>query len=261
MSLVKKFQKSKFHLILSVLPIIILTAAVKAVCHFAGFEFIPKELTSFFPSILTGIIFILGFLLAGVVTDFKECEKLPNEIATSLYVIWQETLIAKKNTQSPVLENLLNKLKQFVPVLKSDFLVHGGMKVFAAIDSFSDDFANLEKIIPPPFLTRMKNEQANLRKMINRIKVVKDTQFAPSVMISIKAISAVFLLFYCLLKVEPWWGGLLLVIIFTFVIFSIIFLVKDLDDPFEYKEDGAGADEVDLRVLERFHVEINTGNI
>ncbi|HLP57553.1 MAG TPA: hypothetical protein VK186_01930 [Candidatus Deferrimicrobium sp.] len=260
MSILKKFQKSKFHLILSVLPLIILAAAVKAVCHFSGFEFIPKELTSFFPSILTGIIFILGFLLAGVVTDFKECERIPNEIATSLYVIWQEALISKKNTQSPVVENLLDKLKQFVPVLKGDFLVHGGMKIFVAIDSFSDDFGDLEKVIPPPFLTRMKNEQANLRKLINRIKVVKDTQFAPSVMISIKAISAVFLLFYCLLKVEPWWGGLMLVMIFTFVIFSIIFLVKDMEDPFQYEEDGAGSDEVDLGVLDRFHEEANSGN-
>lgn len=84
MSLIQKIRKSKYHLLFSVLPIVILAGVVKTVFHLLGWEVIPKELTTFFPSILTGIIFILGFLLAGVVTDYKESEKIPKEIDEKL---------------------------------------------------------------------------------------------------------------------------------------------------------------------------------
>ena len=89
MSLIQKIKKSKYHLLFSVLPVVLLAGIAKLSAHFLGWEFIPKELTAFFPSILTGIIFILGFLLAGVVTDYKESEKIPNEMVGSLYAIWQ----------------------------------------------------------------------------------------------------------------------------------------------------------------------------
>lgn len=258
MNIRKKIMRSRYQLILTVLPVVILASLVKVIFHFSNLEIIPKEFSAFFPSILTGIIFILGFILAGVVTDYKESEKIPNEFAISLYVIWQETLIIKKNTQSPAADTLMDKLKRFVPTLKNDFFIQGKENLFDDIDSLSDDFAALEKSTPPPFLARMKNEQANLRKWANRIKVIKDTDLAPSVMLSIRVIASLFLLSYCFLKVDPWWCGILLVMIFTFVIFSIIFLISDMEDPFEYDEDGQGSDEINLDVLNRLHLKLNS---
>lgn len=260
MDILKKIMKSKYHLILTVLPVVILACLVKVIFHFSNLEIIPKEFSSFFPSILTGIIFILGFILAGVVTDYKESEKIPNEIATSLYIIWQESIIVKKNTQSPAADTLMDKIKRFIPILKNDFFIKGKENIFDEIDSFSDDFAALEKSTPPPFLARMKNEQANLSKWINRIKVIKDTDFAPSVMICIRIIASLFLLSYCFLKVDPWWCGILLVMIFTFVIFSIIILIADMEDPFEYDGDAPGSDEINLDVLTRLHTKLNSAD-
>ncbi|HZK92658.1 MAG TPA: hypothetical protein VFC67_00520 [Prolixibacteraceae bacterium] len=51
--------------------------------------------------------------------------------------------------------------------------------------------------------------------------------------------------------------GLILVFIFTFVIFSMLTLIRDIEDPFEY--DGTGyskSDEVSLDVLDNFQKEI-----
>ena len=87
MRFVQTIKKSKYHLLLSVLPVVILVGVFKMGAHLLNWELIPKEMTAFFPSILTGIIFILGFLLAGVVTDYKESEKIPNEIAASLFAL------------------------------------------------------------------------------------------------------------------------------------------------------------------------------
>jgi ABC-type multidrug transport system fused ATPase/permease subunit len=249
MTVLDKIKKSKYHLLFSVIPIITVVGTIKIACHFLGLEVIPKDLTAFFPSILTGIIFILGFLLAGVVTDFKESEKIPNEIASSLYSLWQEADYIRRNKSSSAAKNLMEKIRNFIPTFKHDFFTLKNDKLQKLLDSFTDDFIEMEK-----YITRLKADQANIKKIINRIIVIKKTDFVPSVFVCIEAITFVFLAVYCLLKVEPWWAGLILVCIFTFVIFAILFLIKDMEDPFEYDgADEAKSDEVSLEVLDILH--------
>ncbi len=257
MILLSKIQKSKYHLLLSLIPIVIIAAGMKTMVHYASWEIIPKELTSFFPSILTGIIFILGFLLAGVVSDYKESEKIPNDIATSLYAIWREAKSTFKNFNSPEAASLMEKVKQFVPMLKINFFVKKDREIYKLIDSMHEDIVQLEKQIAPPSIARLKNEQVNLHKLLSRIQVIKKTDFIPSVFVSLKAICVIFLAVYCLLMVETWWVGVLLISIFAFVIFSIVFLIADMEDPFEYDASGHNrSDEVSLSILDQLKEDI-----
>jgi hypothetical protein len=257
MKLISKIKKSKYHLLFSVLPVVIVVGAFKVATHFLGWEVIPKELTSFFPSILTGTVFILGFLLAGVVSDYKESEKLPNEIAGSLFAIWQEADYIKSTSNSIIAAGIMNKLKEFVPMFKYDFFILKNDKLLLLIDSISNDIIELGKEgVAPNYILRMKSELAALKKTVNRIYIIKNTNFIPSVFVSIQAIAFLFLGVYCLLTVEPWWGGLILVSIFTFVIFTILFLIKDMEDPFNYDESYiVKSDEVSLNILDKLHEE------
>ena len=259
MRLIQTIKKSKYHLFLAVLPVVMIVGGFKVGAHLLDWEVIPKELTSFFPSILTGIIFILGFLLAGVVTDYKESEKIPNEIAASLYAIWQEADYLRNVSNFKSAETLMNKVKCFIPTLKHDYFVLENNKLLELMDSFSTDIIEIGKEgAAPNYVIRLKTEVAALKKAINRITVIKNTDFIPSVFICIKAISVVFLTVYCLLNVDPWWGGLILVSIFTFIIFSILFLIKDMENPFEY--DGSSelkSDEISLLVLDNLQKEFN----
>lgn len=257
----KFFTKSKYHLIFNVVPLVIIAIVIKTAVHYCGWEIIPKDMTSFFPSILTGIIFILGFILAGVLADYKESEKIPNEISTSLYIIWQETSIAWNNFQNPASKTLQNKIKMFMPMLKEEFFIKENRQIFDLVDSFSDDFSQLDKNVAPPLMGRLRTEQANIKKMLSRIEVIRDTDFIPSVFVNIKAISVLFLIMYCFLQTDQntWWGGIVLVSIFTFIIFSIIFLISDMDNPFEYKDEDESdvkSDEISLSVLQKFHESI-----
>jgi hypothetical protein len=252
-------KKSKYHLLFSVLPVVIIVGAFKVGAHLLNWEVIPKEMTSFFPSILTGIIFILGFLLAGVVTDYKESEKIPNEIGASLFAMWQEAEYLKSVSNSKSAEAIMDKIKRFIPLLKYDFFILQNDKVSKLLDSLSADIIELGKEgAAPNYVMRMKTEVASLKKTINRITVIRNTDFIPSVFISIQAIAIVFLTVYCLLNVEPWWGGLILVNIFTFVIFSILFLIKDMEDPFGYDgSDELKSDEISLEVLDNLQKEFD----
>ncbi len=260
MQLVKTITKSKYHLLFSVLPIMLMVGGFKVAIHLLHWEVVPKELTSFFPSILTGIIFLLGFLLAGVVSDYKESEKIPNELASSLFALWQEADYIRRVSNSKHAENLMHKIKSFVPSLKHDYFILQNDTLKKLFGSFADDIVEIGKEgVPPNYLIRLKTEVAALKKTINRISIIKNTDFIPSVFVSIKAITSVFLIVYCLLNQEPWWGGLILVCIFTFVIFSILFLIKDMEDPFEYDGgDEVKSDEVSLAVLDDLQKEFNT---
>ena len=263
MRILQGIKKSKYYLLLSVLPIVFVVGGFKVGAHLLNWEVIPKDLSSFFPSILTGIIFILGFLLAGVVTDYKESEKIPNEIAASLYAIWQEADYLRIISNSKSAESLMNKIKSFVPTLKQDYFLLGNDQLSKLLDSFSADIIEIGKEgAAPNYVLRMKAEVASLKKTINRITVIKNTDFVPSVFICIKVISIVFLTVYCLLNVDPWWGGLILVSIFSFVIFAILFLIKDMEDPFEYDgSDDVKSGEISLMVLNSLQTEFEAKDL
>jgi hypothetical protein len=259
MTLLHRIKKSKYQLLYTVLPAVIIVGAIKIAAHFLHWEIIPTSISTFFPSILTGIIFILGFLLAGVVTDYKESEKLPNEIAVSLYSIWQEAEYLRIVSDSQASVSLMKNIKNFIPILKYDFFVLQNDKILTILDNISSDIIKIgQEEAPPPYIARMKNETINLKKYINRIAVIKNTDFIPSVFTTIQVIAVIFLLVFCLLHVEPWWGGLIVVSIFTIVIFSILNLIKDMDDPFEYDETGEiKSDEVSLEVLDNLQAEFD----
>jgi len=259
-SIISKKKVSIFFVV-KVLPIVIFFAIFKIICHYIGIEWIPASLSSYFPSILTGTIFILGFLLAGTVTDYKESEKLPNDIAMSLAIIQEEAEMLFRLKKNESAKNLMLKMQTFVPALLEDFFIKKNTKIYELIDSFSLDFSGMEKDLAANYIIRIKNEQANIRKIINRIQVIKDTEFAPAVQKSIQVITIVFLVFFAMLKLEPWWCGVLFISIFSFVIFTIILLIHDLEDPFEYSEYGFNSPgEIDMTVLINFHKKLENKN-
>ncbi len=64
-------------------------------------------------------------------------------------------------------------------------------------------------------------------------------------------LAIIFLVIYGLSQTQPWWGGLIIISIFTTIIFTIIFLIQDMKDPFEYDETHeVKSDEVSLDVLD-----------
>jgi hypothetical protein len=250
-------RAGRFHLLASALPITLVFAAGKAAAHYFGLELIPRELASFFPTVLTSIIFVLGFLLAGVVADYKESEKLPAEIAASLSVIYQELRLIRDSSGSAEAAAVLERAVRLARAVYEDFFLRGERGVLAGLIELNRAVASLEKISAAVYVNRIKLEISGLRKSLNRIVVIKDTDFVPSVFATVKIIAGVFLTLSLGLRFDPWWGSLILTTFFSFMIFTIMFLIKDMEDPFEYETDGgAGGDEVSLAVIEQVLAEM-----
>ena len=88
---------NKLHPLASVLVITTSLGIAKLALYWLHFEPFSFGLSTLFAGSLTGTIFLLGFILAGVLTDYKESERMPSELITAISSIWQEAKISAYN--------------------------------------------------------------------------------------------------------------------------------------------------------------------
>jgi hypothetical protein len=106
--MLQKFTKkmpihSRWGLALKTIPFIVIIVLIKFVVHYFGYEFLT--LNSLFTAIISANIFLIGFLISGVLVDYKESEKLPGDLAASLETMADEGLIIYKNKKSQEAKN------------------------------------------------------------------------------------------------------------------------------------------------------------
>lgn len=236
-----------------VLAITITVAASKTIFHLLGWEPFAATLQPFFSGAMTGIIFLLGFILVGVMSDYKESEKIPGEMVSSLNIIWHETEIATRSRQSEGAKKLQEKVYNFVRLFEPEFLIKRNMMVQELVDSFVVDIAAMDKEnIPTSFMMRIRQEQSNLAKYLKRVDVIRDTSFIKSGYTVIQIAVGSFFVSFLLLKIEPFGQGLFFTCLYAFLLSAVIFLIKDMDDPFEYQENMEYIDEISFKVLYDF---------
>jgi hypothetical protein len=78
----KKKLLMKWSIAIKIAPILIIVIVTKFIIHILGYEIMAFN--ALFTSIVAGTIFLLGFLISGVLSDYKESEKIPSELAASL---------------------------------------------------------------------------------------------------------------------------------------------------------------------------------
>ncbi len=91
---------ARWKLVVRVLPIVAVLAVGKLAIHLAEADFI--EPTALIRSVVAATMFFLGFLLAGTLTDYKERERLPGELAASIESLADKCLITRKNKAGKV---------------------------------------------------------------------------------------------------------------------------------------------------------------
>lgn len=77
-----KFVNSQIRFLLRVGVFVAVVLGAKFVAHFLGWEVI--SLNALFTGIIAANVFLMGFLLSGVLSDYKESERLPGELSACL---------------------------------------------------------------------------------------------------------------------------------------------------------------------------------
>jgi hypothetical protein len=242
----KKRRKkvNKWMIVIKAVAVAAVLAGVKFVLHTLNLEFIRVD--PLISALISGVIFTMAILLTGVMTDFKESEKIPGELAASIKALHKDfellEFTAKEETGSA-----LSHLNSLIRVIINQFESNKWKQaeIGEVIEKIDDDIKVMAtKNMPPPYVIKMRNELSNIEKISNRIDTIEETNFLPAAYaLSQVAVSFVLLILLFSL-VDPYLIGMVIIFTVTFLITGILLLIKDMDNPFE--TGGTGSADVDL---------------
>lgn len=234
-----KFAKlhPRWQLAIRTIPLVMVIIALKSVTHYYGYEILTP--TSLFTAIISANIFLISFLLSGVLSDYKESEKIPGDLATSLENLADEGFIIYNNKKTieskEYLEHILNVHKHildwFYEKKKTSY-------VMKEIFKFNDFFYKFESQTQPNFIVRLKQEQTNLRRIITRSHTIRKTSFLGSGYAIAEIITFILSIAMIILNIEPFYESIFFVSFVSFILIYMVFFIKDLDNPFSYAEEG-----------------------
>ncbi len=231
-----------------VLPFISVIMALKLGLHYMDLELL--SINAIFSGLIGANVFLMGFLLSGVLADYRESERMPGEVAATLTTIADEFQITHQRNPTRQTANALNHIRDLANII--DAWLHKKERssvVMERITRLNRDFIALEPITQVNAITRMKQEQSALRKLIIRIHTIRETNFISSGYYIAQSTTILLLLGMTLARIEPFYESLFFVFVVSYLLLFLLFLIRDLDNPFGYYEVGSSED-VSLKPLD-----------
>jgi predicted membrane chloride channel (bestrophin family) len=253
----KSLFRGNPRLLIAAAPWVLVVLAFKLVVELTDTHLF--QLSPLLAGAIGAEVFILGFLLNGTASDFKEAEKLPGEVASSLETIADECMITHEEFKLP---EARTALRQLIEISRSvrQWLIHdrGLDDVLADIRALNGPYRVFAPVIQAGFTTRLKSEQAAVRKLVLRMDTMRRTSYVAAGYL-IAEVTAVLLMFVLVVTELGEKGHaftevvtqLVLVGLISYLLIYLVSLIRDLDNPFEYKDGKPGAADVSLEVLER----------
>ncbi|MCX6791112.1 MAG: hypothetical protein NTV62_02895 [Candidatus Gribaldobacteria bacterium] len=243
---------SKWKLVFKVLPYLLVIVILKFTVHYLGWEFLG--LGSLFAALVSANIFLMGFLISAVMTDYKEAEKIPGELACSIESITDECFILYQGKKSPEAKACLEFILNFLDSInKWLYKKERTKELLAEVAGFNDYFLKFEPQTQANFIVRIKQEQNVIRKLIHRIHTVRETSFVSTGYAIVEIITAILVTGLIFIKIDPINNSLhesiFFVFFVSFILIYMIYFLKDLDNPFGYYKTDNLVEEVSLKPL------------
>ncbi|MEB3199740.1 MAG: hypothetical protein VKK62_04325 [Synechococcaceae cyanobacterium] len=242
-------QGRRSRMLLRVAGLVLLLGGLKLLVHRLGLELI--SLNPLFSALVASTVFLLGFLLNGVLTDFKESEKLPGEIATSLETLSLELRAIPSHNPGAEIDPACRAVRQ----LGWEMLgwIRGGLSTADLLQGFQRCHGQVvaaAALLPPSTLKgRLMAEMATLLRAINRIETIRETSFVPLVYWLAYAGTALLCGGLILAESTDVREAFFFLCVIAFLLIFLLQLIRDLDNPFG-QGDSDSAEDVSLEVLE-----------
>jgi len=199
--------------------------------------------------IVAGVIFTIAIIFSGVLTDYKESEKIPGELAATIKSLYRDTGILVKFDKELAV-HIREHIIELIDTITANFKQNRWRmrEINAVIGKVDEDINTaFDKGLPPPMVVKMRNELASIDRIVYRVGIIMETSFIPAAY-HIAIISMVMVLTTLMFtKMDPFYEGILLYGSVSFVLTSLLMLIQDMDNPFEYGKNSAA--DVDLKIL------------
>lgn len=241
--------RKRFRIFAEVLAVVFLLSVVKASINWFQLEFLT--LNALFTSAVGAAVFIIGFLLSGVLSDYKEADRIPGELRTALESIYEDCrLFARTHAEfslEAVKRNILAVLSSFQEALKHPKLCDL-RPVLAHVDALSENFFEMESAgAPANYIVRLKTDQSTLRRLVFRVSHIQRIQFVPSVHVLVQALVFAIVSLLLFLKTEGSPESALIFGALSFMFIYSLYLVNTLEQPF--RKGRQSLDDVSLFLL------------
>jgi hypothetical protein len=246
----------KWSIAFKIIPFLILIAVIKFLVHKFGFE--VMELNALFTSLVAGTIFLIGFLISGVLSDYKECEKIPSELSATLKSLLDDTYTIYKSKNSDTALKFIEFQKTFLNSLM-DWLYKKERtnSLLNKISMMNGFFVELDKEgVMANYIIKMKTEQSSIRKMILRIDTTRDTEFVSSAYAIVQVMGLLIAFGLLIIEIGSFYSSLFFTLLVTFLISYMFLLIKDLDNPFDYCAKGESGTEISLKPIHDLETEL-----
>jgi hypothetical protein len=240
---------TKWRLAVSVLPFLVVIVALKFGAHYMGWEFL--SLNTLFTGIISANIFLIGFLLSGVLVDYKESEKIPGDLAASFETLADECLILHKSKKTDAARMCLIHLTGMLEsTIRWFYKKERTQKLLDDISDLSEHFFELEPHTQANFIVRLKQEQHLIRKMIIRVHTIRETTFVGAGYAITELITFILVCGLIFIRIDPYYESVFFVAFVSFVLIYMILFIRDLDNPFGYTQSNNHVEDVPLKPLE-----------
>ena len=203
---------AKYGLILKAFGITLALLVFRLVFDYLKFDILP--VTNLITAFISGAIFTIAIIYSGTLIDYKESEKIPGEIATSLRTFYSDLELVRVPDKALV-KGMQEKTAALLRCINMNFRNNAWNleEMDTAIDTINADISKLVDLnVPPNFVIKLKTEMTTIDRLSHRIKTIADTSFIPAAyaISELAAVGVIILLLF--IKLDPYYEG---VVIFT----------------------------------------------
>jgi predicted membrane chloride channel (bestrophin family) len=243
-------RRIRLYKVGSVVQLVVIVCIIKAAAHYFGLE--KFEVNQLFSAMVASTVFLMGFLLSGVLTDFKESEKIPGEIATSLESLYREIVAIRVYNPQSETAKYLEKLVGFGDCIVDWFYdrapestLYGNyaethLMIAEASAQIKGDASTLRG--------RLMADMALILQRVNRVQVIRDTDFVPLVYWMAYIAAALLVAGLVLAKSENLSASIFFLAVISFLVILLLRLIDDIDNPFGFSDQDS-AEDVSIQIL------------
>ncbi len=237
--------------------------ALKRMAHTLRFDTLP--IAPPLLSLVLATIVLLCLLLYGVLSDYKESERIPASLATHLELLSLQIQAAAKiepagplgSREQPVIdlaEAFISRMHSRISNEKLHYAYRSCVEhVLAVAASRHED---------PGLQARLMRQLEAILQLINRVEVIRRTEFVSSLYWLAYAGTGFTCLALVLTRIDPPLESALFLFVVSFVLLYLLFLIRDLDNPFGYNDDDSAEDvslEPLIECIERLQIPLASG--
>ena len=224
---------TKWGLIFKAFGITLLLLVVRLIFDYLDLDVL--SVTTLITAFIGGAIFTIAIIFAGTLTDYKESEKIPSEIATSIRTFYSDLDLVRVSDKTLV-HRMQENTASLMRCINTNFRnnVWSMENMDNAIGPVNADIAKLVDLgVAPNYVIKLKTEMTNIDRISHRVKTIAETSFIPAAyaISELAAAGVIILLFF--VKLDPFYEGLVLFTVLCMLLIALLLLISDMDNPFE----------------------------